>query len=1040
MRAYRVAAFAVACSIVGAVTAGAQTQASIAGIVKDMSGAILPGVVVEAASPVLIERTRSATTDSTGQYKIVNLPPGAYTVTFTLSGFQSTKREGVELVGTATSTVNADLRVGDVSETVTVSGEAPLVDVQSPSIQTTVTKQVIDAIPTPRIGVSLAALIPGMVTFNGNGPGGVGQGQRSSLTDQDVGGQNGDVFTDLSIHGSRPGDMRTMWNGLSVATQIRFGESTSSAPSMTAFQEVAIDTSGADATISGGGVRLNYIPRDGGNTWRGVSFISYAGTSMRSSNDTPELREKGLPKVGNLKLVYDVNPGIGGPIVRNKLWFFATVHALNAQNYLPGNFPNANATKTDASQWKYVADTGKGQNYSNGFLREETIRLAWQVNRNNKIGFYYADKYRCTCLHPGATTSNEAMTNAFVFDPFNDQWGEWSSPVTNRLLLEAGIFRHGETWGNRPPPSNLVDPTRVGVFDIAPPAGQVITTYHGVVGNVATPSTNPNYRSRFAVSYITGSHTFKTGFDQSWSSVHAYSYTNLPYSYTFFGGQPFSITEYSNTFPDQIDTRSNVKADGGAFAQDSWRHARLTAMAGVRFDWFNSYLPAYSVGPSILTPNRNVSFDKFTTLDWKDLTPKFGMAYDVTGDARTALKVSLGKYVLGQGGAFGNGLSTNGPAQGLQTTTSRTWNDNFFGPDDPRSGNFVPDCDLLNPALSGECGPWANPAFGSALPVQGVDPDLRYGWGKRQYNWEFGVSAQRQIGTGMSVYGGYYRRWYGNFYVVDNLAVSASDYDSYSLTAPTAASIANAAQLPEGGGYGVGPYYVIHQDKFSVAPQNITSRSNKYGKQIDHWNGFDFGFNARGLHGFVFQGGVSTGSQLLDTCDIVAKVPEALFQSTDFFAPSVWQQQGSCRVSYPWLTQLKFLTGYTLPKVDVQIGATLQSIPGFERLAANWQVPNATISSVIGRPVPGAGPGNSGSTAVNVLLPGEEYGDRLNQLDLRFGKVLRFTGTRSIVSADLFNVFNSSIVTNESRALTTYQQPLAVIGARLLKLSWQFDF
>ena len=137
---------------------------------------------------------------------------------------------------------------------------------------------------------------------------------------------------------------------------------------------------------------------------------------------------------------------------------------------------------------------------------------------------------------------------------------------------------------------------------------------------------------------------------------------------------------------------------------------------------------------------------------------------------------------------------------------------------------------------------------------------------------------------------------------------------------------------------------------------------------------------------------------------------------------------------------MKFLTAYMIPKAEVQIGATLQSIPGFERWGANWQVPNSVITPVVGRPVPGAGPGNSGFTTINVVEPGKIYGDRLNQLDLRFGKILKLARTRSIVSADIFNVINSSIVTNESRNLMTWQQPLSVIGARLLRLSWQFDF
>jgi hypothetical protein len=230
---------------------------------------------------------------------------------------------------------------------------------------------------------------------------------------------------------------------------------------------------------------------------------------------------------------------------------------------------------------------------------------------------------------------------------------------------------------------------------------------------------------------------------------------------------------------------------------------------------------------------------------------------------------------------------------------------------------------------------------------------------------------------------------------------------------------------------------MANSTKFGLV-NNVTERTEDIGKQIDHWNGFDLGFNVRESHGFVFQGGISTGYQLLDTCDVVSKIPEALNQSIDFFGAPLWQQAASCHAKYPWLTQVKFLTGYTIPRIDVQLGATLQSIPGFERVSATWQVPDEQIAAAIGRPVPGAFPG--ATTAVNLLLPGQDYGDRLNQLDLRFGKVLRFGRSRSIVSADIFNVTNSSIVTNESRQLNNFQQPLAVIGARLLKVSWQFDF
>src|SRR5207247_3375963 len=138
-----------------------------------------------------------------------------------------------------------------------------------------------------------------------------------------------------------------------------------------------------------------------------------------------------------------------------------------------------------------------------------------------------------------------------------------------------------------------------------------------------------------------------------------------------------------------------------------------------------------------------------------------------------------------------------------------------------------------------------------------VDDDVRYGWGKRQYDWEFSVSAQRELSRGLSVYGGYFRRWYGNFYTTDNVNVAASEYQPYSLTAPTAAAIPAAGQLPGGGGYPVTGLYMVSAAGFAALPNNFTTFSDNYGKQIDHWNGVDLGINARMMNGLIFQGGIS---------------------------------------------------------------------------------------------------------------------------------------------------------------------------------------
>lgn len=189
---------------------------------------------------------------------------------------------------------------------------------QSATVQKVVSKEVVDAIPTGRLGINLAALTPGIILGAG---GGAGVTNTNTLTAQDVGGTAGDTFTDLSIHGSKPSEQRQAIGGVSAATIIRFGESLSSSPSFTAMQEMSLDTSGADASMAGGGVRLNYVPRDGGNTFKGLLF--FTGYTTIADDPVTSLQARGLrTQPGGVDSIYDFNPGYGGPIKKDRLWFF----------------------------------------------------------------------------------------------------------------------------------------------------------------------------------------------------------------------------------------------------------------------------------------------------------------------------------------------------------------------------------------------------------------------------------------------------------------------------------------------------------------------------------------------------------------------------------------------------------------------------------------------------------------------------------------------------------------------------------------------
>ena len=291
---------------------------TIAGVVKDTSGAVMPGVTVEAASPVLIEKVRSVVSDDQGQYKIVNLVPGTYSVTFTLPGFGTFKREGLDLPPSFTATVNAELKVGTLEETVTVSGQAPVVDTQNARQQTTVERSTLDALPTTKRIGQFATIIPG-ATY-------------ASPTFQDVGGAGGEGGM-FAVHGGRTTDVAVNIEGMNVNLTAVAIYSFNSAT----FQEVGLQTSGGPGESTSGGVQVNIVPKDGGNIFSGNLSGAYSGPSLQSDNLTPELQSRGLTATGGLKKSYDTAGALGGPIKRDRLWFFLGLRDWGAQSVCLGH-------------------------------------------------------------------------------------------------------------------------------------------------------------------------------------------------------------------------------------------------------------------------------------------------------------------------------------------------------------------------------------------------------------------------------------------------------------------------------------------------------------------------------------------------------------------------------------------------------------------------------------------------------------------------------------------------------------------------------
>ena len=273
-RAASVVLFASACLLI--IPHAALAQSAIAGAVKDATGAVLPGVTVEAGSPALIERVRTVTTDAAGLYRIIDLRPGIYTVTFTLPGFNAIRREGIELPANFTSTINAELRVGAIEETVTVTGDSPVVDVKSATQQQVLSRDLLDAVPTGRNIWAVGSTLTGV-----------------TLSAPDVGGTAGMQQTYMAVHGSQRRDNSIQVDGMSVngiegdgAIQNYFNDGM--------FQEMSYQTGALSAEVQASGVRLNMIPKEGGNAFKGSMFLSRTPGSWQSNNFTDELRATGL--------------------------------------------------------------------------------------------------------------------------------------------------------------------------------------------------------------------------------------------------------------------------------------------------------------------------------------------------------------------------------------------------------------------------------------------------------------------------------------------------------------------------------------------------------------------------------------------------------------------------------------------------------------------------------------------------------------------------------------------------------------------------
>jgi hypothetical protein len=1010
----------------------AHAQSTLTGTIRDSSGAVLPGVTVEASSPALIEKVRSAVSDSSGQYRIAELPPGTYALTFTLTGFATVRRDSVTVSGSGVIPINADLRVGALQETVTVTGESPLVDTQTTRREVVVNSNIISSLPITRTYGGVLYAVPGLSVAPGVG----GNDNMPSMA----------VFT---AHGGNSTEGRMMVNGVPVAGSFSGNSVAQFGYDVANADELQVLVSGGLGESETGGPLANLIPRSGGNRFSGSGFYSGTNARLQSDNIDDSLREVGIVEPPALRKNWDSSGSLGGPFRRDLLWFYGSVRSFGNSQVVEGAAPNLNVG--DATQWLYAPETGVEVRRVESKL-DLSLRVTGQVTARNRASFSHQYQDRCfgssltlggdDCrlrtgewIGMGSATTTAEAGPGYSADPSTLTQATWTSTLSNRLLVDAAVsrFSYGIVGSGQVPNDAVMD--LVGVTERSAMYGRAGFTYRAPF--TFSKYDNIPWNWRAAASYVTGSHSAKIGYQGSYFMYDRRTFVNgTQMRYIFNNGLPIGVNYFISPYFDFSD-RTEVHA---FYVQDQWTRGRFTLQGALRYDHAASWAPGDKQGSeqtSRFNPQPLSFEDTVSVAGYNDINPRVGFSYDVRGNGKTALKINVGRYLSA---ATTDGVySANNPALKLVTqitgANGRGWTDS--------NANYAVDCDLLNSgaqnltATGGDvCAGLTgnNLNFGNLDPnLTTIDPEILGGWRVRPYNWQFGVSVQHEVIPRVSVDVGYNRRWWGNFFTTINTLVDASDYDTWTVPLP------NHPELPGAGT--TASYVAITPAAAARGARNLqTKETNFADARTSYWHGVDYTANARLANGVTLQGGGSTGRGVRNTCDLWRARPE--LQGSN--------RADSCDVTEPWISSFRGLATYTLPKVDVLVSATMRSTlttasgnvaSTGSALDASYQIPNTVVrDQFLGR-LP-AGALASGNTTVSLLTPTALYPlERRTQVDMRFAKIVRLGGARYDVGIDLYNLLNANTVTgyDETYLYTnngaTWLTPESIMAPRLARFN-----
>ncbi len=930
-------------------------QSAFNGVVKDASGGILPGVTVEAASPALIEKTRAVVTDDQGRYNIVDLRPGIYKITFALEGFSTLVRDGIELPSNTTLSIDGEMRVGALEESITVSGAAPVVDVSNAQRTQVLNRDVIDALPITRNSHSIGAVVPGI-----------------KLSRPDVGGSQMMEQVSQSTHGSLLKDITMQVDGMMVNSSMNdYGIQAYNDDAHNA--EVSVQTSAAPAEVLAGGPRINMIPKDGGNIVSGAGYFGGTPGAWQSNNLDDALRAKGIRAPNGVAHIQDFNASVGGPVVRDRLWYLAS-----------GRHQSVNEKVTNA-----FYDDGSPA-IVDQYVRSALLRLTGQLTPRNKLSAYFQRiwKFKGHELGPGTDVETASVVRYPKHALYYVGQVKYTSTISPRLLFEAGYSTNIERLSTKYQPG--IEKTPFTPEWYAQAAKQDVVRNTLTNAGLSQSANLPNmYLLASSLSYVTGTHNVKGGFNMAFGRV-GYQYTaNADLVQIYRDGVPDSVNVYNTPTVYFTDVNRNL----GLYAQDAISLGRLTATVGLRIDHLNATLADVEPGLGRFMPERTYGQANMVDADgtplsavpnWWDWSPRINGAYDLFGDAKTAIKGSFNKYMVNWAGGFGT-----------------RYNPMAFA-SDPRSWRDLNGDDI---AQDSEIGPSQNNNFGrnqSRFPAADLS---------REYNVEYSLGVQREILPRVSVFGAWFRRTYKNSESLRNALVTVDDYTRFDIPNP---------YVP---GETV-PVYNLNRERQGQV-KNVDRNSETNFRTYDGW---EVSFNARGPRGSNLFGGWTTDRLIRVSCD-TNNPNELRFCDERLY-------------DIPFRHDFKLAGNVPLP-YGFQVSGIVMSYAGNVNnanpdgstspfLRVNYPVPPAAFNVVGGRTAP---------VTVNLLEPGREFVPRWNQVDIEGKRVFRFGKTAWTGQMSVYNLLNSNVVLTQNQAFgSVLGQPLTILQGRIYRASLQIKF